>query len=188
MLTWETFTSGFAGLAELYSREPTEPLMMIYYHAVRDLEDPQFKAGITHVVRHRKFSSLPMPAELREAVLGDPDIQAGLALAQVEKVMREVGAYQSVLFEDPVIGAVIQSFDGGWPGICQLHGDEWKFVRKDFLQRYKGLMYRYFDKPQKLAGIIEHQNQAKGFLDRISEPVRIGKRILSLPGTEGSRS
>lgn len=174
MLSRETFKNGIAGMCELFGHELSKASARLYYEAVKDLTDDEFNQAVGRVIRTRKFRNLPMPGELISSISEDPDIAASMALARVEKAMREIGAYKSVIFEDPAITATISVFDGAWTGICAMPEQEWKFARKDFLRLYKGFIGRRMNVQERLIGIEEHQNSQAGYLDRIPDPVRIG--------------
>jgi len=85
-----------------------------------------------------------------------------LAWSKVDRAARCVGGWQSVVFDDPAIHAVIDGM-GGWVRLCLSDGDEWPFKQREFETRYRGLLLRgEFEYPRKLVGMAELQNAIAG--------------------------
>jgi len=113
-------------------------LLMAYYAALEDLTTDQFKESVSCLIRTRKYSTLPVPAEIREAAVGDLDGAAMLALTNFERSRATYGANNSVAFEDPTIHVVVMQM-GGWIKVNGIIDSEWKFTRNDFLKLYKAI-------------------------------------------------
>ena len=179
MLSKEKFYALFSGLCDIVGKEPSKTLFKVYYEVLKHLTDEEFETAINKLLTSWKFKTLPMPAEILEMVNGNLEDQAILALTKVERAIREIGPYQTVVFDDPIIHAVINAFDGGWTGICSMTLDEWKFAKKDFIKIYKAYASnpdKLPEIPNKLIGLHEHNNALNGYHKHIPLPVFVGNK------------
>lgn len=183
MLNKTLFSKEFLTLCEMVEKTPSEGLTSMYYEALKNLSDDDFKRAVSTVISSKTFNKLPMPGELLSAVNGNPEDAALLALEKVEKAIREIGAYDTVIFDDPVIHAVIEALEG-WEKICHMPLDEWKWVRKDFIKLYQAIGRNMGGRivPTKLIGIHEFQNSQKGY-KRPQEPKYIGNEAKAITWT-----
>uniref|UniRef100_A0A6M3J9G8 DUF6475 domain-containing protein n=2 Tax=viral metagenome TaxID=1070528 RepID=A0A6M3J9G8_9ZZZZ len=138
MLNEIKFSEGMSLLCETYQREPSKLLMQAYYMALKDLSDSEFETAIGKVLQDRKFNKMPMPGEIREYAIGNAEDKAILAYDAFTKGKAQTGAYESVVFEDKLIHAVVQSM-GGWYEVCMITEDEWKFKRREFIDLYRAI-------------------------------------------------
>lgn len=165
MLDEAKFNEGMAILCEMFGREANKFLLKGYFMVLKDLSNEQFEHAITHVMGSHKFSKMPLPAEIKEQVLGKSEDMALLALDKLQKAMSKKGKYASVCFDDPLIHACVSSL-GGWIKLCSMELEEWKWVKKDFERLYKAFASNPEAKiqiPDHLPGIIETQNSANGY-------------------------
>jgi hypothetical protein len=118
---------------------------------------------------------MPLPAEIREMVYGNPDEEAIKAFDIFMRGKARTGPYASVIFDDLTIHAVVQAF-GGWNDICMIPESEWRYRRKEWIETYKAFRKSpRTDTPIKLIGIIEANNlQSEEWKKFIPEPVMIG--------------
>ena len=153
----------FTLLCETYNREATKTLASAYFMVLEGLTISEFQAAVKSVLATRKFTNLPMPADILEIVNGNPDDTALIALKELEDAMSIHGAYRSVIFKDKVIMACVKGM-GGWQGICQVTSDEWKFQKQEFLKLYRAY-HRNGKYPEVdyLVGKNEHQNRIDGY-------------------------
>ena len=164
MLNKKVFTSSFIGLCELFEREATESLGGMYYDQLKDMSDDEFRSAINKVCQSVTFHKMPLPAEIRQSAFGKLEDRATLALVKVERAVREVGGYSTIIFDDPIIHKVISSFDNGWIGICDMTVEEWTWARKDFVRMYQAFSAGGFQSvPHKLIGRIQFDNESRGF-------------------------
>ena len=83
--------------------------------------------------------------------------------------IRSVGAYEDVVFDDPILHAIIQ-MEGGWIKLCLITESELPYFKNRFTKIYISLKnIRVFDYPKMLTGITNAQN--KGVLDDLGAPV-----------------
>lgn len=163
-MTKQEFAKPFTLLCEMYNREASQLLAEGYYLVLECLTKNEFESAIKQVLSSRKYSSLPLPADILEAVHGNPEDKAIIALKMVEDAIKEHGAYKSVSFDDKIALTCIENL-GGWIAICQMELKDWEWKKKEFITLYKALMRN----PQNikhtpyLAGICEHQNRLSGY-------------------------
>lgn len=90
------------------------------------------------------------------------------------KAIREVGAYRSVIFDDPLIHSVIRDMRG-WIALGQSKTSELPFLAREFEKRYRALvLHPPADCPRQLTGIYEQQNRLSGYAP--PDPVLIGHK------------
>ena len=168
------FAELFTLLCTTYNKEATKTLMSAYYMVLSELSKEQFQDAIKKMLATRKYTNLPMPADILEAVYGNPDDEALIALKELEDAMGIFGAYKSVIFKNKLIMACVEGI-GGWQRICQMPLDEWKFQKQEFLKLYKAYM-KSGKAPlvDYLVGIAEQKNRFEGYLEDADEtPVHL---------------
>ena len=164
----------FTMLCETYNKQPTKSLASAYFMVLEDLTISEFQTAVKSVLATRKFTNLPMPADILEVVNGNPDDEALIALKELEDAMGIFGAYKSVIFKNKLIMACVEGM-GGWQRICQMPLDEWKFQKQEFLKLYKAYM-KSGKAPlvDYLVGIAEQKNRFEGYLEDADEtPVHL---------------
>ena len=78
-------------------------MLAIWWQALKHCEFGEVKAALNaHVVNPDKGQFMPKPADVMEFLQGSSESQALKAWSVVAKTMREVGAYSSVQFADPL--------------------------------------------------------------------------------------
>lgn len=162
------FLAIFTMLCETYNREPTKGLSMAYYMVLQNITAGQFRDATINILATRKFSTLPLPADILDAINGSADDNALLALHELEAAMQSVGAYNSVCFSDKVTMETVKRM-GGWVKICRTHEDEWKFQKKEFCNIYKALSKTSFEPTNYLTGIHQAENEKNAFCDEVEK-------------------
>ena len=168
-MTPEGFDEGMAVLAATYPSLVMEPpTLKVWRRLLEDIDDAPFLSAVIRLCREEKqlYPGTNVVALIRErAVTATSGI---VAVARLEDAMQRVGAYRSVVFDDPIIHLVVSRM-GGWPKLCAITDDEWKFRRRDFERLYDAAVREPIPDdqiPQRLAGIIEISNAANGHGDR----------------------
>jgi hypothetical protein len=154
-----------AMLCEVFDRQPTQFLLSAYYSVLQDLSGEDFDVSVHSVLESHRFAKMPLPAEIKDQIRGASQDAAIVALDKLERAMARQGAYRSVMFDDRLIHAVVSSL-GGWPKLCQMEMEEWKWVRKDFERLYKAFSSQPEGRlviPDHLPGIAEISNEANGY-------------------------
>lgn len=117
-----------------------------------------------HCVNPDSGQYLPKPADVVRMLAGSTQDAALVAWSKVDRAVREVGTYRSVVFDDPVIHRVVTDM-GGWVPLGAKGEDEWPFVRTEFVNRYRGYRMRS-ETPEYLPvliGISDASNSKAGF-------------------------
>jgi hypothetical protein len=101
-----------------------------------------------------------------------------VAWSKVDKAVRQVGPYASVVFDDALIQRVLQDM-GGWVLLNTKPDSEWPFVGNEFRTRYHGYRSRgeQPEYPKVLIGIAEAENVSKG--RPAPDPVLIGDQMTA---------
>jgi hypothetical protein len=150
--------------SELYGKAVSEPVADIWWNALRghDIEAVE-TAFQRHMTNPDTGQFMPKPADIVRMLAGTTQDSAMVAWAKVDKAMRTVGTYQSVVFDDPLAMRVLQDM-GGWIALGTKDGDEWPFVANEFRTRYQGFKMRgeVPEYPTRLPGISDADRARKG--------------------------
>ncbi len=140
-----------------------------------------------HCVNPDSGQFMPKPADIVKMLGGSSQDAAMVAWSKVDKAVRQVGTYASVVFDDPIIHRVVHDM-GGWVTLGTKTENEWPFVAKEFENRYRGYRVRSErpEYPRQLVGIAEQQNSQNGLASQ--PPVLIGDgaraRTVMLGGSD----
>lgn len=108
---------------------------------------------------------MPKPADVVKMLGGSSIDMAMAAWSRVERHIRTVGQYQSVVFDDSLLHRVVYDM-GGWVQICTSAQTEkdFEFVGREFQIRYRGFAMRgeHPEFPGWLVGHVEAQNAQEG--------------------------
>lgn len=180
------FAEQMAGLAEMYEINLSDVVMEMWFKALEGYDIKEISAAIyDYICNPDNGRFKPKPADIIKMLDGSTTDQAYIAWTKVDKAVRTVGDYQSVVFDDPLIHKVITDM-GGWVGFGDNPEKEWVFTGKEFMERYRGYSARKKlpEYPSKLIGLHEDNNFKHGF--EVDGPVLIGdekKAQIVLGGT-----
>lgn len=164
-------------LAEAVSQEITPFKIEIYFKALEDLSIEDIERAVWSIIRTRTTVTFPKVAEIRQALHGNVSDRAEIAWNKLVGAIRSIGAYSSVIFDDPVIHAIVER-EGGWGKLCDKTSEELKWFGKDFLRMYSVYEEQVTNGNMTVAGILpgmhEIHNAAKGLTDHIPSPEQIG--------------
>ena len=169
----EQFLSCLVGAAEIIGRDLSPQAIKLYWEILKkyDIEDV-VKGFMSHASNPDTGQFMPKPADIIKAIDGGGESRAMQAWTKVEKAVRLVGPYESVVFDDPVIHQVISDM-GGWIGFGSIQDKEVPFKANEFNKRYMGYSTRTdLPYPRKLIGSSEVHNEAES--QRIAPPIFIG--------------
>lgn len=118
---------------------------------------------------------LPKPADVVKMMAGTTQDTALVAWTMLEKAIRQVGPYESVCFDDPLVNRVVTDM-GGWIEFGRVLEDELPFKRNEFVTRYRAFRMRSEqpEYPAKLIGIAESTNAHNG--KAVAPPILIGNQ------------
>lgn len=169
----EKFFGLMADVHAFYRQDVSTFALSVWWEAMKPF-DFQAVAGALnrHCVNPDNGQFMPKPADIMKLLRGSTQDSALVAWAKVDRAVRTVGTYRSVVFDDPAINAVLQDM-GGWAQLGNKTEDEWPFVAREFENRYRGYRNRgEFEYPKWLSGIAEAHNVQNG--QRVEPPVLIG--------------
>jgi hypothetical protein len=131
-----------------------------------------------HCVNPDSGQFLPKPADVVRMLQGSTQDAALVAWSKLDRTVREVGTYRSVVFEDALIHRIVLEM-GGWVALGTKTEDEWPFLRNEFVNRYRGYRGRSEipEYPPVLIGLAEASNRKVGFDSE--PPVLIGNPVTA---------
>ena len=165
----QAFSKGMAVLLATYPGMESKPAtLVIWRELLDDLDDAPFLNAVYRFCREEKqlYPGTNVVALIRERAVSSTS--GIVALTRLEDAMHRVGAYQSVVFDDPVIHLAVDRM-GGWPKLCAMEDNEWKFLRRDFERLYDAACREPVPVdqiPRRPCGVIELSNAANGHADR----------------------
>ena len=167
------FTLMLASLGELYGKAISVFLTELYWQALKDFELQDVEKALqAHIHNPDCGQYFPKPADVVRFIEGSGETKALLAWAIVEKAMYQVGGYQTVVFDDRLIHAVLEDM-GGWVKLCSTTFEALPFRANEFQKRYMGFLHKKPERhPRYLLGITETDNARNGF--EIKPPVLVG--------------
>lgn len=169
----EKFTILIAGIGELYGKNISDHLVDIYWQVLKQYQfEDVHNAFQSHIQNPDCGQFLPKPADIVRWIEGSGETKALLAWAKVERAVIQIGSYQSVVFDDPLIHAVLENM-GGWVKLCSMKNDQMPFYANEFQKRYMGYVNKSPERhPKHLSGISECENSKNGF--EVVPPILIG--------------
>lgn len=173
----------FAGLMNavmsFYGKDISPVSLELWWEALRSFALDDIRRALnTHVTNPDAGQFPPKPADIIRYLQGSTGTQGLQAWSKVEKAIRHVGPYQTVVFDDPSIHAVINDM-GGWIKVCEGNDDELPFKAREFERRYQGYALNPpREYPKALIGMAEAENRRGGF--KLPSPVLIGNEGKAL--------
>jgi len=192
---FQRFKEGIEGVYNFYNKELSTFALDVWWNSLRAYDlSAVIDSFNRHLMNPDTGQWLPKPADLVKMFGGRTQDRALQAWSKVDRSVRSVGAYESVVFDDPLIHRVLHEM-GGWIGLGQKDEDEWPFVAKEFENRYRGYAMRSEtpDYPPVLIGIAESYNGQKGLKTdaprlignpAAAERVMAGGQAVNLIGTK----
>lgn len=188
---FDDFTDIIQVIAEQYGKRLSDGVVSLYWQALQDYDLAAVREALGRHLRNTDTGQfMPKIADIIRMMQGSSQDAAFSAWSKVDKAVRSVGPYDTVVFDDPLIHKVLHDM-GGWMGICDKDDEAWPFVAKEFETRYRGFKSRNekVEYPAKLIGIFEAHNAKEGH--KVAPPMLIGdaskaQEVLML-GTTGSK-
>ncbi|MDA8161904.1 MAG: DUF6475 domain-containing protein [Desulfobacteraceae bacterium] len=157
----EKFLFCMAVLGEAFTQEVSDMKIKVYAMGLEDIPVADIERACKQIIQSRGTATFPKVAEIRQAIQGNPEDRAHVALAKLEDAL-EHWRGDSVVFDDPVIHMAVKMM-GGWMEISDIidRGD-WRFRRGDFVRLYKACMTSPVEYPRVLKGLHQLENEAAG--------------------------
>ena len=167
------FSEIMATMSELYEMNISDVVMEIWFKTLEEFPIDTISTAVFDYMKNPDVGRYkPKPADIVKMIKGSTSDAASLAWTKVDKAVRMVGNYRSVVFDDIIIHKVITDM-GGWVGFGDKPESEWPFIAKDFQSRYRIYAGRgEIEAPVKLIGLHEDQNVKQGF--EVESPLLIG--------------
>lgn len=146
-------------IGDAYGQKVTQKRKEAFFRVLQDIPFEDVKKNVTIMLRSRKFTSFPVPADIRNPVSDDDrKMQVTNAWLEVMHKIETVGHWESVQFEDARTMKAIDAM-GGWEEFAQLNVDQVKWKRMEFEKVYFSV--DPVDAPLSLPGAHERINQEK---------------------------
>lgn len=164
-----------------YRQDVSDFIMGIWWEGLKNAEFEQVAKALTrHATDPENGRFPPKVADIVRQLQGTPTDRSAAAWGKVFDAMGRVGAYQDVVFDDPVIHAVLADL-GGWPTLCRTDTEELGYVRHRFGESYNAYARMgEFTYPRSLIGdrSPDHEYTNRGW--PLPEPVLVGDREAAL--------
>lgn len=161
---FDEFREGIAGVYAFYGKDVSQFAADVWWNAMQPFDLPAVTLAFNrHLMNPDAGQFLPKPADIVRMLGGRTQDRALMAWAKVDRAVRSVGTYESVVFDDALIHRALHEM-GGWVALGQKDNDEWPFVAKEFENRYRSYAARGEtpDYPPVMIGIAQSYNEAKG--------------------------
>ncbi len=158
------FTKLLKILGDHYRRPLTEEVSELYWVTLQKYDIAVVEQGVyQHLTSLERGHFFPMIGDIVRGITGNEELQALSAWTQVAEAICSVGAYDSVMFSDPLIHAVIIDM-GGWVTLCHTPLQELPLRALEFQKCYRGLLtLPPSPGPAYLCGLCEHHNTVLGY-------------------------
>lgn len=141
----------------------------------------KIEAAASYLLKTRKWNSIPLPADFLEYL--DPPEQAQIKSNKAWRIVLDAiemhGYVATVKFIDPAITYTILAMASTWPEFCnrtRAKDSEFKWLQKEFEQRYEGYAKMGALRNQTLIGWCDAQNGEENpevFLIGAPEPLMV---------------
>ena len=120
-----------------YRRDCTDGLIDLYWEGLQCYELNSVRLAIGVHMRDPEDGKFePRISNIVKIIEGSKSDRAVIAWAQAQAAASSVGAYQDVIFDDPVIHAVIEDM-GGWPLFCRFPEKDMSYHQHRFTVAYR---------------------------------------------------
>lgn len=171
---FEEFREGIVGVMSFYGKDVSRFALDVWWNALKQYDLTAITTAFNrHLMNPDSGQFQPKPADIVKMLQGTTQDAALSAWAKVDKAVRHVGTYRSVVFDDPIIHVVLHDM-GGWTALGQKTEEEWPFVAREFENRYRGFKARN-EVPEYnrvLIGLSDAANQKNGFKQQ--PPILVG--------------
>lgn len=159
------FVTLLSGVHAFYRQDVSDFAIQVWWQAMRPYDFAAVNDALSrHCINPDNGQFMPKPADVVRMLQGSSKDSALVAWSKVDRAIRVVGTYESVIFDDALIHRVITDM-GGWVSLGNKTETEWPFVGKEFENRYRAYSSRNEspDYPPILVGMAQAQNAQMGF-------------------------
>lgn len=185
----ERFSSCLLGAAEIIGKQLSPQAIKLYWEILKNYSIEEVEqAFFSHASNPDVGQFMPKPADIIKAIDGSGESRSMIAWTKVDKALRTIGTYETVVFDDPIIHKVISDM-GGWISFGEIIESEYPFKANEFNKRYLGYANRRnIEHPKKMIGIFEVSNLENK--QKVAPPLLLGspeKAKLVLEGGGGDQ-
>jgi hypothetical protein len=159
------FSVFLLGVAEVFQRSVSPQALEIWFRALKHYSIAAIEAAFSrHLLDTAEGRFFPTIAVIVKQIEGGAEDLALVAWTRVEKAVRHVGPYITVVFPDPIIHCVISDM-GGWIAFGRFDDKEWPFKKNEFVKRYQAIAATRrlpAATPKSLTGIMQAGNSEQG--------------------------
>jgi hypothetical protein len=113
------FVQGLLRLSLFYNKSLSLCVLELYWHTLKHLDFSVIQAALqAHTQDPDRGQFMPKPADIVFFIEHNAESQSLQAWAEVLEKIRRCGSYETVVFEDRSIHAVIHAM-GGWIALCR---------------------------------------------------------------------
>lgn len=160
------FFALIAGVYAFYDKGFSDFAGRVWWEAMKPFDMAAVSDALNrHCVNPDVGQFMPKPADVVRMLQGSTQDAALVAWSKVDRAVREVGTYRSVVFDDALIHRIVVEM-GGWVALATTTSDEqWPFTRNEFVNRYRGYRGRSAipEYLPVLIGMAEAHNRKAGF-------------------------
>lgn len=150
--------------AEMAGVKITEARTRYYAMDLQEFSQEQIESAFVRV-RHEGAGFFPFVADIRRQIMPSPDDAALLAWTALEQAAERIGAYQSIVFEDPATAEALLAVFGSWPDFCACdRSPELNTKRLQFGAAYRDARRRLQGptEPVRCAGLLDSGKRLAG--------------------------
>lgn len=146
-----------------YRQDVSAFALSVWWQACAPFDLEQVRKALTaHAMDPERGRFAPMPSDIIRVLQGTQTDRALVAWGKVHEGIKSAGAYASVVFDDPIIHAVVVDL-GGWVAVCRSTVDELSHLQRRFCDSYRAYARRPdVAYPPKLIGESEATNTHLG--------------------------
>lgn len=136
-----------------YRQDVSKYSLSVWWAACQPFDLEQVTKALTaHAMDPDGGQFAPKPADIMRQLAGTVTDRAQVAWGKAHDAAGGVGAYTDVVFDDPVIHAVITDM-GGWPKFCRTETADLGYLQHRFCESYRAYSGRKdFEYPRLLGG------------------------------------
>lgn len=142
---------------------PSTNSLDFIFNALRGYELEEISAALNaHSMNPDDGRFAPKPADIVRHLVGDTGSLAQAAWTKVITAIERVGSYESIVFDDPLVMAVVRDM-GGWLELNRMTNESMPFKQNEFVTRYRGFLNNPPSSyPPKFIGLEEAENERSG--------------------------
>ena len=169
----QEFDRILSAVAQMYSKQMTKPTFDLYFAALKKYDFKSVRSALeAHLINPDVGQYMPKPADVVREIDGGTEDRALLAWTKTFNTIKSVGCWDTVVFDDWKIHAVISEM-GGWVTLCKMQTKEAPFKEKEFVTRYRSIRSAR-PYPKAMIGTIEAHNRPLGYTEHIPAARLIG--------------